>query len=69
MGGSKPDWAGSDDYATLEEVFKSRTFGHALPKAQTHITTLLVWRRGELAPPVLALRTLIASWSKQKWQN
>jgi hypothetical protein len=29
MGGSKPDRAGSDDYATLEEVFASRSFGHA----------------------------------------
>jgi DNA-binding transcriptional LysR family regulator len=37
---------------------------HAIPKAQANITTPLVWRRGEILPPVLALRTLIASLSK-----
>ena len=31
MGGSKPEWADSDDHATLEEVFASRTFGHPRP--------------------------------------
>ncbi len=37
---------------------------HPIPKAQANITTPLVWRRGEISPPVLALRTLIASLSK-----
>src|SRR6185437_752720 len=32
MGGSTPDWAGSEEDATLEEVFTSRTFGRPLPK-------------------------------------
>jgi DNA-binding transcriptional LysR family regulator len=39
---------------------------HAIAKAQANITTPLVWRRGEVSPPVLALRTLIASLSKEK---
>ena len=33
MRGSQPDWADSDDHATLEEVFTSRSFGHPLPEA------------------------------------
>lgn len=37
---------------------------HPIPKAQANITTPLVWRHGEISPPVLALRTLIASLSK-----
>ena len=32
MEGSTPDWAEAEDYATLEEVFNSRTFGQALPE-------------------------------------
>jgi DNA-binding transcriptional LysR family regulator len=39
---------------------------HAIPKAQANITTPLVWRHGEISPPVLAIRTLVASWSKGK---
>jgi DNA-binding transcriptional LysR family regulator len=39
---------------------------HAIPKAQSQITTPLVWRRGEISASVLALRTLLASLPKQK---
>jgi DNA-binding transcriptional LysR family regulator len=39
---------------------------HALPKALADIRTPLVWRDGEISPPVLALRTLIASLQKSK---
>lgn len=39
---------------------------HPLPKAQASIMTPLVWRHGEVSPPVLALRTVVASWPKQK---
>jgi hypothetical protein len=39
---------------------------HPIPKAQTHITTPLVWRRGEISPSVLALRTLVASLPRQR---
>ena len=37
---------------------------HALPKAMADITTPLVWRDGEISPPVLALRTLVAKFKK-----
>jgi DNA-binding transcriptional LysR family regulator len=39
---------------------------HMIAKAQASITTPLVWRRGEVSSPVLALRTLVASLSKEK---
>ena len=39
---------------------------HAIPRSQSTITTPLVWRRGELSPSVLALRSLVASSRKQK---
>jgi DNA-binding transcriptional LysR family regulator len=39
---------------------------HPIPKAQSQITTPLVWRRGEISASVLALRTLLASLPKQK---
>jgi DNA-binding transcriptional LysR family regulator len=39
---------------------------HPIPKAQSLITTPLVWRRGEISASVLALRTLLASLPKQK---
>jgi DNA-binding transcriptional LysR family regulator len=42
---------------------------HALPKAQIHLATPPVRRRSEIAPPVLAIRTLVASWSKQNGRN
>jgi DNA-binding transcriptional LysR family regulator len=48
---------------TMPDTHISR---HTIAKAQTNITTPLVWRRGEVSPPVLALRTLVASLSKEK---
>jgi DNA-binding transcriptional LysR family regulator len=39
---------------------------HPIPKAQSLITTPLVWRRGEISPSVLALRTLVGVLPKQK---
>jgi DNA-binding transcriptional LysR family regulator len=39
---------------------------HPIPKAQSQITTPLVWRRGEISASVLALRTLLAALPKQK---
>jgi DNA-binding transcriptional LysR family regulator len=39
---------------------------HPLPKAQSQVTTPLVWRRGEISTSVLALRTLLATLPKQK---
>ena len=32
MEGSTPDWADTEDYATLEEVFAARSFGQPLPE-------------------------------------
>jgi DNA-binding transcriptional LysR family regulator len=55
--------------SVLETMPTTHVLRHALPKAQSRITTPLVWRRGELAPSVLALRTLIASWSKENAKN
>jgi DNA-binding transcriptional LysR family regulator len=52
--------------SVLDTMPNAQVLRHAIPKAQTHITTPLIWRRGEIAPPVLALRTLVASRSKQK---
>jgi DNA-binding transcriptional LysR family regulator len=39
---------------------------HALPKTLAEIRTPLVWRDGEVSPPVLALRTLVASLQNSK---
>ncbi len=33
MGGSTPEWGETDDYASLEDVFTSRSFGRPLPEA------------------------------------
>jgi DNA-binding transcriptional LysR family regulator len=52
--------------SVLDTMPTTHVLRHPLAKAQTRITTPLVWRRGEIAPPVLALRTLIASRLKQK---
>ena len=51
--------------SVLDTMPNTHVLRHAIPKAQTHITTPLIWRRGEIAAPVLAMRTLIASWSKR----
>ena len=32
MGASKPEWAEVNDHATLEEVFRSRSFGQPIPE-------------------------------------
>ena len=37
---------------------------HPLPKTLADMRTPLVWRDGEVSPPVLALRTLVASFTK-----
>jgi DNA-binding transcriptional LysR family regulator len=48
---------------TMPDTYVSR---HAIAKAQANITTPLIWRRGEVSPPVLALRTLLASLPKER---
>ena len=52
--------------SVLDTMPDTHVLRHAIPKAQANITTPLVWRHGEISPPVLALRTLIASLSKGK---
>src|SRR5215471_3686318 len=52
--------------SVLDAIPHARVRRHAIPRAQAQITTPLVWRRGELSPSVLALRTLVADLSKQK---
>jgi len=52
--------------SVLDAIPHAKVRRHAIPRAQAQITTPLVWRRGELSPSVLALRTLVADLSKQK---
>ena len=47
--------------SVLDTMPQAKVRRHPIPKAQAHITTPLVWRRGEISPSVLALRTLVAS--------
>jgi len=52
--------------SVLDAIPHAKIQRHAIPKAQAHITTPLVWRRGEISPSVLALRALVASLPQQK---
>lgn len=52
--------------SVLESMPHATVARHPIPKAQSQITTPLVWRRGEISASVLALRTLLSSRPKQK---
>jgi DNA-binding transcriptional LysR family regulator len=52
--------------SVLDVVPHAKVRRHLIPRAQAQITTPLVWRRGELSPSVLALRTLVGDLGKQK---
>jgi DNA-binding transcriptional LysR family regulator len=52
--------------SVLDTMPQAKVRRHPIPKAQAHITTPLVWRRGEISPSVLALRTLVASLPRQR---
>jgi DNA-binding transcriptional LysR family regulator len=52
--------------SVLEAMPHAKVRQHPIPKAQSQITTPLVWRRGEISVSVLALRNLLASLPKQK---
>jgi DNA-binding transcriptional LysR family regulator len=52
--------------AVLDAMPQAKVLRHAIPKAQSEITTPLVWRRGETSASVLALRTLVLPQPKQK---
>ena len=51
--------------SVLETMPHASVRQHPLPKAQSQITTPLIWRHGEISPSVLALRTLLASRPRQ----
>jgi DNA-binding transcriptional LysR family regulator len=51
--------------SVLDTIPNARVLRHSIPKSQNHIVTPLVWRRSEVSPPVLALRTLLSPPAKQ----
>jgi DNA-binding transcriptional LysR family regulator len=52
--------------SVLDTMPQAHVQRHPLPKALSDITTPLVWRDGEVSPPVLALRTVVASLQNSK---
>jgi DNA-binding transcriptional LysR family regulator len=50
--------------AVLDAMPQARVRRNRIPRAQSEIVTPLIWRDGEISPPVLALRTLMASAAK-----
>jgi DNA-binding transcriptional LysR family regulator len=46
--------------AVLDAMPQARVRRNRIPRAQSEIVTPLIWREGEISPPVLALRTLLA---------
>ena len=52
--------------SVLDTMPQAHVARHPLPKALAEIRTPLVWRDGEISPPVLALRTLVASLRNSK---
>lgn len=47
--------------AVLDTMPQAHVRRNRIPRSQSDIVTPLIWRKGELSPPVLALRTLVAS--------
>lgn len=52
--------------SVLDVLPQARVRRHAMAKTHARITTPLVWRRGELSPSVLALRSQLAGLSRHK---
>lgn len=50
--------------AVLDAIPQARVRRNSIPRAQSDIVTPLIWRDGEISPPVLALRTLMAAIAK-----
>jgi DNA-binding transcriptional LysR family regulator len=46
--------------AVLDAMPQAGVRRNRIPRAQSEIVTPLIWRQGEVSPPVLALRTLLA---------
>ena len=55
--------------AVLDAIPQARVRRNSIPRAQSEIVTPLIWRDGEISPPVLALRTLMAVIIKGSGQN
>lgn len=55
--------------AVLDAIPQARVRRNSIPRAQSEIVTPLIWRDGEISPPVLALRTLMAAIIKDSGQN
>jgi DNA-binding transcriptional LysR family regulator len=47
--------------AVLDAMPQAHVRRNRIPRAQSEMVTPLIWRQGEVSPPVLALRTLLAS--------
>jgi DNA-binding transcriptional LysR family regulator len=46
--------------AVLDAMPQARVRRNRIPRGQSEMVTPLIWRQGEISPPVLALRTLLA---------
>jgi CTP:molybdopterin cytidylyltransferase MocA len=46
--------------AVLDAMPQAHVRRNRIPRAQSQMVTPLIWRQGEISPPVLALRTLMA---------
>jgi DNA-binding transcriptional LysR family regulator len=47
--------------AVLDAMPHAPVRRNRIPRAQSEMVTPLIWRQGEISPPVLALRALLAS--------
>jgi DNA-binding transcriptional LysR family regulator len=50
--------------AVLDAMPQARVRRNRLPRAQSEMVTPLIWRKSEVSPPVLALRTLMTAVAK-----
>jgi DNA-binding transcriptional LysR family regulator len=55
--------------AVLDAMPQARIRRNRIPRAQSEIVTPLIWREGEISPPVQALRTLMAMVIKDSRQK
>jgi hypothetical protein len=50
--------------AVLDAMPQALVRRNRIPRAQSEMVTPLIWRQGEISPPVLALRSVLASMVK-----
>ncbi|MEA2882764.1 MAG: hypothetical protein QOH32_2020 [Bradyrhizobium sp.] len=55
--------------AVLDAMPQARVRRNRIPRAQSAMVTPLIWREGEISPPVQALRTMMASMVKASARN